>query len=103
MNRQASKTRPLVAALACAGIVALAATSAFAKDYKVTLSGTQEVPPVTTSASGSGTLSVNDDKTVSGSVMTKGITATAAHIHQAAKGQNGPVIIPLTKSSDGNT
>jgi len=103
MNRQASKTRPLVAALACAGIVALAATSAFAKDYKVTLSGTQEVPPVTTSASGSGTLSVNDDRTVSGSVMTKGITATAAHIHQAAKGQNGPVIIPLTKSSDGNT
>ena len=26
--------------------------------------------------------------------------ATAAHIHQGARGQNGPVIIPLTKSSD---
>ena len=26
--------------------------------------------------------------------------ATAAHIHQGTRSQNGPVIIPLTKSSD---
>jgi len=37
---------------------------------------------------------------VSGSVMVKGINATAAHIHEAAKGKNGPVIVPLTKSGD---
>ena len=35
---------------------------------QVKLSGDQEVPPVTTSASGSGTITVNDDKTVSGDV-----------------------------------
>ena len=29
-----------------------------------------------------------------------GVEGTAAHIHQAARGQNGPVIIPLTKSGD---
>jgi hypothetical protein len=37
---------------------------------------------------------------VSGSVTTTGVEGTMAHIHQAAKGQNGPIIIPLTKSGD---
>ena len=64
------------------------------------LSGSQEVPPVTTTATGKGTITVLDDKTVSGSVMTTGVEGTAAHIHLAARGQNGPVIIPLTKSGD---
>ena len=69
----------------------------------VTLSGAQEVPPVTSPGSGSGTITVKDDKSVSGSVTTTGVVATAAHIHNGAAGRNGPVIIPLTKSSDGNT
>ena len=67
----------------------------------VTLTGSQEVPPVTTAASGSGTITVGADKSVSGSVTTTGINGTAAHIHMAAMGQNGPVIIPLTKTGDG--
>jgi hypothetical protein len=67
----------------------------------VRLSGSQEVPPVTTAASGSGTIMVGADKSVSGSVTTIGINATAAHIHMAAMGQNGPVIIALTKTADG--
>lgn len=29
-----------------------------------------------------------------------GIAGTAAHIHEAAAGKNGPVIIPLTKNGD---
>jgi hypothetical protein len=33
-------------------------------------------------------------------VTTTGIVATAAHIHMAAKGQNGPVIVPLSKTAD---
>ncbi len=67
----------------------------------VMLTGAQEVPPVTTNAAGSGTIMVNPDKTVSGSITTTGIDATAAHIHSGAPGQNGPVIVPLTQS--GNT
>ena len=67
---------------------------------EVTLSGAQEVPPVTTGASGSGTITVGADKSVSGSVTTSGVAATAAHIHVAAPDKNGPVIIPLTKTSD---
>jgi hypothetical protein len=66
----------------------------------VKLSGTEEVPPVSVPGSGSGTIRVNADGTVSGSVTTTGVQGTMAHIHQAAKGQNGPVIIPLTKSGD---
>ena len=67
---------------------------------EVTLSGAQEVPPVTTAASGRGTITVGADKSVSGSVTTTGVVAMAAHIHDGAPGKNGPVIIPLTKSSD---
>jgi hypothetical protein len=66
----------------------------------IALSGSQEVPPVTTSASGKGTITVGSAKTVSGSVTTTGVEGTAAHIHQGAQGQNGPVIIPLVKSGD---
>jgi hypothetical protein len=67
----------------------------------VTLSGSQEVPPVTTAASGSGTITVGADKSVGGSVTTAGVNGTAAHIHIAAMGQNGPVIVPLAKAADG--
>jgi hypothetical protein len=67
----------------------------------VKLSGAEEVPPVSASGSGTGTIRVNSDGTVSGNVTTTGVEGTMAHIHQGAKGQNGPVIIPLTKS--GNT
>jgi hypothetical protein len=73
---------------------------ASAVDVKVTLSGSQEVPPVTTAASGSGTITVGDDKSIQGSVTTSGVVGMAAHIHQAPAGQNGGVIIPLTKAGD---
>ena len=66
----------------------------------VKLTGAEEVPPVTAGGSGSGSIRVNSDGTVSGSVTTTGVEGTMAHIHQGAKGQNGPVIVPLTKSGD---
>jgi hypothetical protein len=64
------------------------------------LTGANEVPPVSTKASGKSTITVADDKSVSGSVIIDDMTATAAHIHQGATGASGPVIIPLTKTSD---
>ena len=66
----------------------------------VKLSGAEEVPPVSTSASGSGSIRVAEDGSVSGSVSTTGVQGTMAHIHQGAKGANGPVIVPLTKNGD---
>jgi hypothetical protein len=66
----------------------------------VMLSGSQEVPPVSTAATGSGTISVLMDRSVSGTVTTSGVAGAAAHIHLAAPGQNGPVIVPLNKTGD---
>lgn len=77
----------------------LGTAGAFAGELK--LSGANEVPPVTTSASGSGTIAVAADGAVSGSVKTKGVAGTMAHIHLGAAGKNGPVIVPLTKGADG--
>jgi len=66
----------------------------------VKLSPAEEVPPASSSASGSGSIRVAEDGSVSGSVSTTGVQGTMAHIHQGAKGANGPVIVPLTKSGD---
>jgi hypothetical protein len=66
----------------------------------VTLSGANEVPPVTTSASGTATVSVNSECHVTAKVTVTGMTATAAHIHEGAAGANGPVIVPFTKTGD---
>ena len=76
------------------------AASALAADVKVTLSGDQEVPAVKSDGKGSGTITVADDGSVSGSVTTTGVKGTMAHIHQGAAGANGPVIVPFTKDGD---
>jgi len=102
MNALKSKAHPGFPGTIAAAVLALAAYSglALADQIKVTLSGSAEVPAVSTSASGSGTITINPDMSVSGSVTTTGVTATMAHIHNGAAGKNGPVIIPLTKSGD---
>ena len=74
--------------------------SVLGDEIKVTLSGDQEIPPVTTPASGSGTITVGEDKSVSGKVTISGMTPLVAHIHEAPAGNNGPIVIPLTKTSD---
>jgi hypothetical protein len=76
------------------------ASTAVAADVKVTLAGDQEVPSIESAGSGTGTITVGADKSVQGSVTTKGIAGTAAHIHEAAVGKNGPVVIPLEKKGD---
>ncbi|HKR35060.1 MAG TPA: CHRD domain-containing protein [Steroidobacteraceae bacterium] len=82
-------------------VLLLGSGLALASDSKVTLTGKEEVPAVETAATGSGTITVGADKSVSGSVTTKGMDGIAAHIHQAAMGKNGPPIISLEKAGDG--
>jgi len=100
MGKTTSNLRSTGLCLALA--LAFGTGAAMAKDVSVSLSGAQETPPVTTMASGSGTISVNDDKSVSGSVKTTGIDGSAAHIHLGAVGKAGPPIITLTKGADGS-
>jgi hypothetical protein len=66
----------------------------------MTLSAAQEVPPNPSTASGKSTIMVGADKMVTGSVEVMGMTPTMAHIHEAAKGSNGPVIVPFAKSGE---
>ncbi len=86
-------------AVSAAVLTAGYAGSAFSDEVRVLLAGNQEVPQVTTPASGSGAFTVGADGSVSGSVSTLSIAGTAAHIHEGAPSANGPVIIPLTKTS----
>ena len=90
----------LLRTITVVGALAFAVTT-FAADIKVKLTGAEEVPPVSTAATGAGTIKVNDDMTVSGSVTTKGIEGVAAHIHSGAVGKNGPPVIPLEQTSPG--
>src|SRR5262245_50758424 len=97
--RRPAMRRLLLVGISIAIVAAVVGASS-AADIKVTLSGSQEVPAVTTRASGSGTITVGADNAITGSVMTAGVAGTAAHIHMAAPGQNGPVIVPLVRSGD---
>ena len=67
---------------------------------KVSLTGQEEVPPLSVAGSGSGAFRVAEDGTITGSVTTKDVAGTMAHIHRGAKGANGPVIVPLDKAGD---
>lgn len=83
----------IVAAAAGAVALALAAGSTGAQtgNFNIALQGAQEVPPVTTTATGT------FQGTLSGNSMTYTLTATGsaltmAHFHQGAAGANGPVV-----------
>lgn len=87
--------------VALAALLLLSTSQLFAGDSKVSLTGKEEVPAVETAATGTGTITVGADKSISGSVTTKGVEGVAAHIHQAAAGKNGPPIVALEKTGDG--
>jgi len=93
----------LVAALALAGcsmMDSMGEKMSGGGGQHVTLTGANEVPPVQTGATGTGTVAVNSDKTVKVDLKVEGMNPTAAHIHMGAQGANGGVIVPLEKKGD---
>ena len=68
--------------------------------YQAALSPAQEVPPVTSPATGTAELMLNaNTNTLSWKVNYSGLTgvATAAHLHgPAPMGGNAPVVVPFT-------
>ena len=90
------RTSMFIAAIALAGCASMGAN----KPLEVRLSGDQEVPPVTTKATGTATITVGEDKSVSATIRTQGVVGVAAHIHQGAAGANGPVIVPMDKTGE---
>jgi CHRD domain len=89
-----------VALVAATALFVGHSASALSDEVKVMLSGAQEIPPVSTAASGVGMVQVGADKSIRGEVTPTGVQATMAHIHLAPAGKNGPIIIPLVKTSD---
>jgi hypothetical protein len=65
--------------------------------FEARLTGAQEVPPVNTVTMGKVEIRFNDDETKADFelVVRKGVRVTQAHIHCAAKGVNGPVVVFL--------
>ena len=63
--------------------------------FKATLTGGEEVPPNTSPATGSATVTISPDRTTLHFVVTVNNinNATLSHIHLAQKGQNGPVVV----------
>ena len=70
------------------------------KSVTVTLSGGEEVPPVSTAAAGSGIMTVGLDFSVSGSITVAGMNPFAAHIHAGGRGNNGPIAVGLVKTAE---
>jgi hypothetical protein len=101
MNPMTWQSQGVLAVLAAVVATMLAGCAGMGMGREmVKLTGSEEVPPVSTSASGTGTITINSDRSVSGSVTTTGIVGVAAHIHEGALGKNGPVIVPLAKTAD---
>ena len=90
----------LTTLMGCASVDKMSSSMSSAVRGDEKLTGAQEVPPVTTAATGTANINVTADGMVSGSVTTAGLMSTMAHIHLAPAGQNGPVIVPLTKNGD---
>ena len=87
------------AALLPAVVLGQAATSRF----EARLSGANEVPAVTTTASGTFTATLDETAgTVAWTLSVPTITnATAAHIHAGAAGANGGIVVPLFAAPTG--
>lgn len=68
--------------------------------YSLSASGEEEVPDSGSQASAQVDLTINvATGDVQGGLTTNGINATAAHIHDAFAGDNGPVLIPLDQDA----
>jgi hypothetical protein len=68
--------------------------------FAVRLDGNQETPPVTTSASGSASVVLNPDATVTFNETVTGLTPTAGHFHNAAQGVSGGVVKNTTLTNN---
>lgn len=100
MNNPFPSLPKLLSRSAALAVLFMVSANLYAQQpMSITLTGSAEVPPVNTSATGSGQIEVLPDHTVSGTINVSGLVPTMAHIHEAAVGKNGPPIITLTQTA----
>jgi hypothetical protein len=80
------------------GILAGCQSMSPSTEQRATLSGSEEVPAVTTAAKGIAVITITADRSVRAEVSVSGMAPTASHIHEGPAGANGPVIVPFVKS-----
>jgi hypothetical protein len=97
INQGGSTMTRLAFAAFAVGLLISGGAMAATETFHATLTGDMQVPPVTTSATGSATVVVDTDaKTVTYTVTYTGLTPIMAHIHgPAGIGKNAAVIIPF--------
>ena len=71
-----------------------------ATDFQATLTGAEEVPAVTTTASGSATISIEGDEIVYRVEVTDLENVLVSHIHVGEVGANGPVNMNLCNTDE---
>ena len=78
-------------------MVALTGVAGADELFKAVLTGDQEVPPVTTDTTGRAFLLLNKDETAIEIQLfvSSGVRITQSHIHCAAAGVNGPIVVFL--------
>src|SRR6187431_714583 len=78
---------------------AIAQEKAPSEGFSAILSGGEEVPPVDTAATGVASFIVEGGESIKYDVNVTGMDkVTAAHIHNAPKGENGEVVVTLFKA-----
>lgn len=100
------KTKILQMILIVLAVLALTSIAADGgRTFSITLSGAQEVPPADPDGSGTATITLNHGQgQVCWELTASNIaSATAAHIHVAPVGVNGPVVVPLSPPTSGSS
>jgi hypothetical protein len=93
--------RPQPALAAASATVTTGGKSTTQQAFTATMTGSEEVPPKNTKATGTATfVSSTDGSSVSYKIRVANIKGvTMAHIHSGASGKNGPVVVTLFKSA----
>jgi hypothetical protein len=100
ISKSTSPTR-LFSRIAPLALLLLASANLYAQHpLEVTLTGSTVVPPVVTTATGTGQFTISPDHMIIGSIKVFGLQPTMGHIHEAAVGKNGPPIITLGKIAE---
>ena len=87
-------------ALAIALVSGCASVAYESTGQQLRLDGSSEVPPVDTQAYGTAVVNIASDRSVSVTLSVIGMVPMAAHIHEGARGANGPIVVPRNKSSE---